>query len=219
VCKWFTFGSGLLGLSAPALHAAPTAYLHSLDPGTPAGTLDYRVCTNRQTGAVTQLFRPYGGAPPAPVISPQMLAQQASAQLNVNLPTPATSPGLDQFQLVGLQTWLWVKEWDAVSKSAAIPGLSATVSARPVRSTWDFGAGGRVVCDGPGTPYDFHRPAAGQSTDCALTFTRSGAYTARVTVDWAVSWKASTGAGGDLPGLTRTTTFPISARAAQAVTD
>ena len=212
--------SGTVSLAAPiAWDEAGDPFLQKLDPKSPAGTVGFRVCTNQATGAVTRLFRAYGGPAAAPVISPQMLAQQASAQLEVSLPDPATAPGLDHFQLVGLKTWLWVKEWDPTARTAAIPGLSATVSARPIRSTWDFGAGGKVVCEGPGTPYDFHRDAANQSTDCSLTFTRSGTYAARVTVDWAVSWHASTGAGGTLPDLTRTTAFAIEARAAEAVTD
>lgn len=220
VCRWYTADSGVIALVSPgALLQSGGALLQDLAPSAPTGTTGYQVCTNRDTGVSTGLFRATGRAPAAPVISPQMLAQEASAQLGVSLPAPATSPGLDQFQLVGLPTWLWVKEWDPVSKTAAIPGLSATVSAHPVRSTWDFGAGGKVVCDGPGTPFDVHKAAANQSTDCALTFTRSGVYTAQVTVEWAVSWNASTGGGGALPGLVRTTTFPIEARAAQAVTD
>ncbi|MDQ6696193.1 MAG: hypothetical protein M3Z46_01880 [Actinomycetota bacterium] len=221
VCKWYVAGASAVALGSLAAGLRSTGVgLPSLDTSTHVGTTGYQVCTNRTTGASNGAFR----AVPAPVaaapaITPQMLAQRASAQLQVDVPAPATSPGLDQFQLVGLPTWLWVKAWDTVANTAAIPGLSATVSARPVRSTWDFGAGGRVTCDGPGTPFDIHRPASNQSTDCALTFIQSGTYTARVTVDWAVSWKATTGGGGALPPLARTTTFPIQVRAAQAVTD
>ncbi len=196
----------------------PASLLRSLDPATAAGTVGWQVCTNLQTAAVTNVFAAYPGAP-APAISPLQLAQQAAAQLEVTVPAPATSPGLDRFQLVGLRTWLWVTRWDPVTRTATIPGLSATVSARPVRSTWDFGTQGTVTCTGPGTPYDLTKAPADQSTDCALTFTHSGHYLARVSVDWAISWRTNTGAAGTLPDQARTTTFPIEARAAQAVTN
>ena len=219
-CQWYTLASGAIGLNLPITRVPSGAFLDKLDPASPAGTAGYRVCVNTQTGASTDAFLQYGGAAPAaPTVTPQMLAQQAAAQLDVGLPEPATSPGLNQFQLAGLPTWLWVQEWDPVSKTATIPLLSATVSARPIRSTWDFGAGGKVICNGPGTPYDFRKAAANQSTDCSLTFTRAGTFPARVTVDWAVSWNATTGAAGTLPTIARTTAFDIEVRSAQAATD
>lgn len=222
-CAFYAAGSGAVAIRPVGLLYTSPAVIHKLAPSTPVGNVGHRVCTDHTTGAMAQAFLPYAGtAPalaPAPVVTPQMLAQRAAAELAVSPPVPATSPGLDRFQLVGLKTWLWLQRWDTVARTASIPGLTATVSARPLRSTWDFGTAGKVVCDGPGTPYDLHRTATEQSTDCALTFTRSGTYTARVTVDWAVSWAANTGAAGTLPPIARTTVFPIEARAAQAVTD
>lgn len=218
-CHLYAANPALLWLTAGIFVGSSDHLLKKLPTSTPKGTVVARFCDNTQTGAVTRAFATLGAKAPAPVITPQMLAQQATADLDVTVPKPATSPGLGHFQLVGLRTWLWVTDWAAVDQTAAIPGLSATVTARPIRSTWDFGTAGRIVCDGPGNPYDFSRAATAQASDCTLTFTRSGTYTAQVTVNWAVSWNPTTSAAGALPGVARTTTFPIEARAAQAVTD
>lgn len=219
-CVWYTFGAGARIFDIFD-YRLPDESSPRLDPASPAGTTGFQMCRNSQTGAVTSAFQFYPGpaAPAVPAVSPRVLAERASAQLSLALPHPATSPGLGHFQLVGLPTWLWLTDWQAVSRTASIPGLSATVSATPVRTTWNFGSGGTVVCDGPGTPYDLGVSPGGQSTKCAKTFTQSGTYPSSVTVDWSVSWSASTGQAGTLPGAARTAVFTVEARAAQAVTD
>ena len=224
-CRWYQadFGAtiaatmGIMGAAGPVTQVATDL----LDLSSPAGTTAFKVCINRDTGVTTPGLTAYPGPgrPAAPAITPRMLADQASAQLSVDVPRPATSPGLGRFQLVGMSTWLWLTEWQDVSKTATIPGLSATVSAKPVRTTWDFGAAGSVVCNGPGTPYRADRTSAEQATTCSKTFTQSGLYASSVTVDWGVTWSSSTGQGGTLPGVTRTAAFDVEARAAQAVTD
>ncbi len=147
-----------------------------------------------------------------------MLAQQAAANIKLGVPTPATSPGLDRFQLAGLKTWLWVDGWDPVSQTASIPGLSAKVSARPTSTTWDLGDGPPVECAGPGAPWRAEL-GADQSTSCSHVFTKRGIYQGQVTVHWAVTWAASNGQGATLPGIDRTAAFTIEVRSAQAVTD
>jgi hypothetical protein len=103
---------------------------------------------------------------------------------------------------------LWVDpaSWGSRSATAAVPGLSATVTAVPVSVTWTMGDGGRVVCQGPGAAYDPARPEALQDRVCSYTYRHAAdAYTVAATTTWRITWTAD-GApgGGTLPPLFRT---------------
>jgi hypothetical protein len=72
-----------------------------------------------------------------------------------------------------------------------------------------------MSCAGPGTAYDPGRPASAQRTDCSYTYRQSsksqpqGVYRVTVTVVWGGTWVGSDGAGGGLPDISRSTTFPL----------
>lgn len=165
----------------------------------------------------------------------QVLVSEAYAEVAPPFAVPFTSPARDDQQLVGLPTWMWIDPaaWQPVSATAEVPGVSATVTATPVRVVWDMGerapygrsiaAGGDPVpCDGPGQPFD---PAGGddQETDCSYVFQwdstgeDDSAFHAAATVEWAASYTASTGQAGDLDTITRTTEFPLTVTQRQAV--
>ncbi len=77
---------------------------------------------------------------------------------------------------MGVATWLWVDgPWEPSSATAEVAGVSATVTARPVRVVWDTGDGAGVTCDGPGTPYDPAHPSAGRDSACTHVYGRSSA--------------------------------------------
>jgi hypothetical protein len=153
------------------------------------------------------------------------LAYEAARELPLTHPRPATSPAIGTDHLVGLSTWLWLEpgSWDTLTATASVPGLSATATATPTVVRWDMGDGTTVTCEGPGVPYDPNLDAAAQSTDCSHTYQHvsadqpDGAYAATVTVDWAISWSATNGEGGTLPGTSRGTTFPVTVAERQAV--
>ncbi len=75
---------------------------------------------------------------------------------------------------------------------------------------------------GPGQPFD---PARGddQTSDCSYTFQwdssgeEDGTFDASATVEWAITYTASTGQAGDLDPITRTTEFPLTVTERQAV--
>jgi hypothetical protein len=153
------------------------------------------------------------------------LAYEASRELPLPYPHPAMSPAIGADQLVGLSTWLWLEpgSWATLDATAGVPGLSATATATPTRVRWDMGDGTVVTCDGPGVAYDPTRDDDAQSTDCKHTYQHvsagqpSGAYTATVAVDWAITWSATNGQGGTLPGTSRGTSFPVPVAERQAV--
>src|SRR4051812_48181738 len=156
---------------------------------------------------------------PANAIDPATLARRAFNELPLIYPRPRTAPPATAKQLVGVRTWLWVDpgDWQTMSASAAIPGLSASVTAQPTHTIWEMGDGSTVTCEGPGTPYDPDRPDVDQSTECSHVYQHDGTYTVLATIEWSVTWSATNGAGGNLGTVQRSTQFPLTVEQRQAV--
>ncbi len=155
----------------------------------------------------------------ANVIDSATLARRAFAELPLVYPRPRTAPPVTVMQLVGVPTWLWVDQgdWQTMSATASIVGLSATVTAQPTKVVWTMGDGSTVTCEGPGTAYDPSVPDSAQSTDCSHTYQHDGAYTVLATIVWTVSWTATNGQGGTLPNVQRSTQFSLDVEQRQAV--
>ncbi|MGP4115006.1 hypothetical protein ACTWP5_29400 [Streptomyces sp. 4N509B] len=145
-----------------------------------------------------------GGAVP-PVHEVGLVAVE---KLRLPAPEIRMSPAEDAFQVVGVPSWLWVDSgmWQPVVESAHVPGLTVTATARPVRVVWLMGDGGRVVCEGPGTPWSSAFGAASPSPDCGYTYTRSslaesgGRFRVSAALEWDVVWEGG-GSSGRVPGL------------------
>jgi hypothetical protein len=160
------------------------------------------------------------GAPP--VVSPQVLARQARARLN--LPGVVVRMNPPGEQLVNLPIWLTLdrSSWRAQSATASVPGVSVTATARPVKASWSMGDGGSVVCTGPGTSWSPGTDPAAASPDCGYTYRRSSAgapasrFTVTVTITWEVTW-AGAGESGTVPGLTTTGSVQVPVQESQAV--
>ena len=207
-----------------------TAYLNWLGYGDPGGRMYDVRCSD---GSVTlSVYVPPAApnVPPAVVLAGQ-LARQAVNQLPLPLPAVSHNPTGDA--IVNVATWWWVSpgQWHALQQRTAVGPVWAQVTAEPVRSVWGAGDGtAPLVCTGPGRPYDASRPAASQSTSCSSTYTRSSAdqpqtgpsvndrfFTVTVTVFWAVRWTGSGGTGGQLPEISRTSTFGLRVAERQTV--
>lgn len=160
-----------------------------------------------------------------PTVTPGQLAQRQWRRLPIPAPAVRTAPPRGSDGLVGLAEWFWVTNWSARTARVQAGGVWAEVTARPTKMTIHPGRGlGTVSCDGPGTPYDVRLPAAEQRSNCTYTYARSSAgmpdsaYQVTVTVTWGGSWSGSGGAGGTLPALSRSTTFPVRIAEGQALT-
>ncbi len=157
-----------------------------------------------------------------PVVDPRDLALMARARLPLPLPEARMSPSDEQ--TAHLATWLWMEGWEVHTRTATAGGVTAMVTAEPVRQEWTFGSPGeRKVCEGPGRRYDLSRPPSAQQTSCSYTFTRSSAgqpddkYRVEATVVWAISWSSNVGASGDLGVVSRTVTIPTAVAEHQAL--
>ncbi|GAA4850038.1 hypothetical protein [Saccharopolyspora rosea] len=171
------------------------------------------------------LYRPPiwipNGPTPAPLPSPETLAQQAYSQLR--LPSPQIHASPAQTQLVNLPTWLWMDpaQWRPQSATASVPGVSVTATAVPNSVTWSMGDGSTVTCPGPGTPFPSSADPRSAS-DCGHTYhhTSQGrpgnAYPVAATVNWTVTWSGA-GTGGTFPNLTTTSTASFAVAEAQAL--
>ncbi|WP_156755882.1 hypothetical protein [Actinokineospora pegani] len=127
-----------------------------------------------------------------------MLAATARASMRLPAPVIRTSPRSDL--LVGLPTWLWVESQTPTTASASVPGMTLSVSARPIAATWHLD-GVVVSCPDLGMAYRDDDPVAPPT--CGHTFTRPGEVTIRVSVRWQVTWSGDPGSGA-LPDLTTT---------------
>lgn len=158
--------------------------------------------------------------------SPEELAQRAATHLVLPSPVVRTAPPRGHDGLVGLPEFFWVDRahWYPRSKRAEAGGVWAEVTATPSRLSIRPGTGDVLECGGPGTPYDRSRAPAGQNHNCTFTYKRSSAglpgsaYRVTAEVVWTATWVGSGGAGGALPSLARSSSFPVRVAEGQALT-
>lgn len=134
-------------------------------------------------------------------------------------------------QTVNFRSLLWIaaSDWAPVTATAAVPGVTVTVTATPVRVCWYMGDGpgldehrpcpgqaATVTCEGPGTPYDPNKSEDQQDTACSYIYRHSSsgepgdAYQLRIKVEWSLSWSAAGAPGGGTLGTAWSTSTPTS---------
>jgi hypothetical protein len=217
-CRWFL----------PAVAPNGNVDFGQPVPGAPAGALVegqwyYLRCENADGTLVREAWRTWTPADANAMAGE--LALQAADELVLPYPTPGLSPMIGVNQIVGLPTWMWVEptSWQPLTATAAIPGLSATVTATPTRTRWDMGDDSdEVVCDGPGVAFDFTRDESQQHTDCTHIYQwgsadrPGGTYTITGFIDWELHWTATNGAGGTLADTSRGTSIDVHAAEIEA---
>jgi hypothetical protein len=139
------------------------------------------------------------------------VAYQKVAKL-VPKPQATFSPPADRM-VVNFESWLGVTPRPPVTATAAIPGLSATVTATPTTIEWSTGT--KVAGDSETISCALWGSAQSAQDGCAwtpaypsvakVTGTNDDRYHGAVTIVWQVAWQATNGATGDL-GELRTTT-------------
>jgi hypothetical protein len=168
------------------------------------------------------------GAAPLPP-TPGQLAQRAYGLLRLPAPTIERSPPATNsykgvpFTWLNIWTWFWTSpvSYAPVSKTESVPGVSATVVARPSVLVFDPGDGSAAVsCPGPGRAWTEadgdERPPGG----CGFMYrhTSDGSIlTATVTIRWDVTWTGTGGAGGVFNGMTTQAAGPLQVLDVQVV--
>ena len=211
------------GTSGPIAQPVFCSLRSFVSTGGGAGAIPACLATgSRRAAAATQTG---GGATAAGATAdPQTLAQRAAATLELPAPAIRTNPAGEQ--VVQLPMWLWIAgdQWTPRRASATAGPVTSTVTATPVRVTWDMGNGDRVSCEGPGRPYEERFAQQPEATDCRYTFRLSSvgqpdeAYQVTATVHWELTWNASGAAGGgSLGGVPMSTTQPVRVAQIQAL--
>jgi hypothetical protein len=134
-------------------------------------------------------------------------AAASAASDRIERPVALIDPDPSAGGVVNLGMWLAVEERRADPVHAQAGPYSADVTPVLESTTFDFGNGDTVTCDGAGTPItDPSDPGQGP---CGYTYTQAsprGGYTVTITTTWAVHY-VSTQGSGTLDPITRSTTF------------
>ncbi len=172
------------------------------------GAIYLRGCNWWAPGFRQVVWRP---APP-PRLTPQQLAERALATLTLPAPQLQTSPGGSSAGAVpstwvNLWTWYWTApgSWHPLSATAALDGVSATVTVTPKVLTFQPGQGAAgVTCAGPGrawTAADGNSAPSGGG--CGYMYRHTSTLVRPVVaIRWAVTWQGSDGTTGQLPQMT-----------------
>jgi hypothetical protein len=146
--------------------------------------------------------------------SPIDIAHVAYQKVASLVPDPkvAFSPPIDKM-IVNFETWLGITPSPPITATAAIPGLSATVTAEPTDIEWVTGsqvAGDTttIICLPWGSTESAQDGCSwtpAYPSVAKVTGTTDRRYHGTVTIVWQVSWEASNGESGAL-GELRTTT-------------
>lgn len=185
----------------------------SADPPVPTGPDDpdfarpwaVVMCPNTEVGMtlIDRIFQ-LGDQPEV-----NTLLEAARRSLEVPLPDPEVNPDESVFQVVGVETWLWVDPDDLVDQVAqACIGPYACITVRAVFAGADFlietgerpGSTTRVPCADGGRAYDTGRTEASQRnlSHCGYVFIYDGMLDIVPTTDWTVSWACTYDADLDL---------------------
>ena len=192
--------------------------------GLPPGTWLVLACSSGgEPVGNRQRVQWFPGVPlPTPMPTADELAQVALGRLAVPLPAVQTWPPDGGTSLVNVPVWLHISNWAQLTASASAGGLTATITAKPIRSEWNLREDS-IDCDSAGSVYDSSRPVDAQGTSCPYTYRHSsgtqadGTYRAAGTLVWHMRWDATNGQGGDLGEISRTTAFTLRVEESQAV--
>ena len=218
-----------------AAAGTPMTWYHATCPG--EGSEAYIAFTGRTVGtggaagqaALAYAAYPTAAGPPPPQVDPYELAIAARDAMDIPDPEVDRNPrsiGLGA-TFVGLPTWFWVTDPEAVGGGGGTRTIRATVGdvwAEVVATTGGLSVSspvGAVECD-PQTALVPWSPGADDDAGCTVVFTRSSAgYPRGMPLDlstrWAATYTASDGTGGDLEGLVRTADDAVPVAESQAL--
>ncbi|WP_350277479.1 hypothetical protein [Kribbella sp. HUAS MG21] len=147
------------------------------------------------------------GTPDTVVVDPVTLAYQAVTEMELAAPLIRTAPDASQVGLVNMPVWLWVAKtentWGPIVRSASVPGLSVTATARVKAVNWSMGDGSTVRCEGPGTPYDASMGVKGSPT-CGHRYVKTShkmpdcKYPVTAVAQWEIGWQSTLGDNGEI---------------------
>lgn len=164
-----------------------------------------------------------------PVVTTATLAQQAFGTIVFPHPSGQRSPSETllykgfPFSYVNLWLFYWTDPatWKTLTATASAAGLTAAVSAKPTELIYDPGDGSATVaCAGPGRPWsdaDGNNPPSGEACGYQYSKVTSSPITATETIVWKITWTGTGNTGGDIPGLSTSTSGQLNVMQIQTV--
>jgi len=176
-------------------------------------------CMLRSNGIQVVPFPTAPNLPAAgPAPNPQVVANQAVAQLKLTAPKPMVGPPPDinrwKMAAVGYPLWLWAEgDLDPPAVTDTVAGLAVFLDAHLVKVTYDMGDGNTVVCTDVSRRWTRAVSPGAASPVCGHRYERPslprGKYTISAQAEWAVDWRIND-AGGTLPFFqTASTQLPV----------
>ena len=144
-------------------------------------------------------------------------------------PVIEASPPLGTPSIIGVPVFVAVSNWTGVvTDSGCGGGLCVTVTATPKLSFSPGESGSNsIACNGSGTKFNRSQPLPSQISQpgaCVYTYKlrtsaagRPAEWPGAVTVEWSISWTATSGDSGTLPSITRTSALPRGVQEVQTV--
>lgn len=179
------------------------------------------VCNGDTRNFAINLYKDGGTVTAA--VTPQDLAEQAYNKLSPpglsigTAPEPSRKGYREGF--AHMAEWFWVSRaaYRTISATASVPGLSATVTARPGNLVINTGDGEELICPAKyaETAYDPAKPWSDQQSHCTHTYEAPSPpgtpYSVSATITWTATWKETSGGadGGTLPSITTVTDFGL----------
>lgn len=221
--------------SAGSWSNALQCYVRRLDPQPAPGDPVWQGRTEGAvylcTTALAPSTRRVWLATPPVGVSPEQLALQALASVQLPKPVVRRSPSQANadngtpYTWVNLWTWWWTTPvtWRPLVATARAGAQWATVTVRPRSMILDPGDGSApLTCPGPGRAWtEADADSAPDAGACAHKYTRvtrSGPLTASLAVSWSVTWTGSGGTGGVLPQMQTQTSTSFVVQQIQVVT-
>lgn len=217
---------------------ARQCYLKRADPQPPATD---PVWAGRTDGAIYWCNRIADGPQPSSSLiwlaegpdagpSPAELALRAVDSVSLpepvvrRSPTEANSADGVPYTWVNLWTWVWTEQtsWRTFSARAEAGAVWAEVTLTPTKLVYSPGDGGKAVtCSGPGRAWtEADQNSAPSGGGCGYRYRRvtESPLTARLGIEWTVTWRGSGGTGGTLPPMTTESTSTFAVQQIQVVT-
>ncbi|MFF7991193.1 hypothetical protein ACFZDG_15570 [Kitasatospora xanthocidica] len=184
---WFDSGQGCYYSQLDNPPAAGDPAWEGHDPKD--GALYSKVCPQTGGGQDGAQVVFLSTAPAGPtMLDDSKAVEQAKNRVVFGKPVGRVAPA--GTAVVNSPVWLWADNAATPAPgTAAVNGISVTVTPRLVEAYWDFGTGVTTTCATAGTPYD-PKYGAAASPDCGFVFKaasgkqKDGAYSATVTMKW-----------------------------------
>lgn len=134
-------------------------------------------------------------APGPEPVDGRAVAQQVASRMALAKPTIHLAPEPPLLSYVGLETWLWMNsgQWSTVTDGASLPSARVSVTATPIKASWDTGDGNTEDCTSAGVAWKSWMSDS-STTSCSHTYQKTSdqmendKFTVTATLTYSIEW-------------------------------